>query len=228
MIRSLNWLVACALTILFSSAALFPSAAYGQLLTYADSGSPEDPGLGLLQEDPHDILTFKQKAGGGWAKARLLPSRELPNSFAGTLRFEILGIEGKQFTVKWGDIEQVDFWEKRLERETSERIASGDFAGAYPFLSVLIRDYPKREGIKQLRSDFLWRNAIQRASGKQRAESLAMLEELQRFDPRFRRDQVLKAISATTDSLMRSMMEESDLDTAQKLLARLKKDYDGS
>ncbi|MEM6471212.1 MAG: ABC transporter substrate-binding protein, partial [Planctomycetota bacterium] len=45
------------------------------------------------------------------------------------------------------------------------------------------------------------------------------------YDPRYRRDQVLKAISATTDSLMNSMVEEGDLDTAQKLLARLKKDY---
>ncbi|MEO1614481.1 MAG: ABC transporter substrate-binding protein [Planctomycetota bacterium] len=200
-------------------------SASAQLATYGDTGRPEDPGLGLLQEDPHDIIFFTQKSGGGWVKARLLPMRSMPTSLAGTLRFSILGIEAKEFIAKWGDIESIDFWEKRLERETADRIAASNFSGAYPFLSVLIRDYPRRDGLKELRSEFLWRNAIQRASGKQRAESLAMLEELHRYDPNYKRTSVLKAISATTSSLMQAMVDDGDLDTAQKLLSRLKRDY---
>ncbi|MCO8124150.1 ABC transporter substrate-binding protein [Stieleria sp. TO1_6] len=202
-----------------------PRAATAQLLTYAESGQPENPGLGLLQEEPHDIIYLTAASGGGWAKVRLLPIREMPAKPSGSLRFEILGFETDEFAAKWSDIERIDFWEKRLERETADRIAKNDFSGAYPFLSILIRDYPNRPGLKQLRTNFLWRNAIQRAQGKQRAESLAMLEELHRYNPQFEQSDVLKAISATTGALMQSMVDEGDLDNAQQLLARLRNDY---
>lgn len=218
---ALAFAIACCCSLAVSD----PTPASAQLLTYADSGQPEESGLGLLQEEPHDIIYFTEKAGSGWVKARLIPVRDMPASPTGTLRFSILGFETEEFTAKWGEIEKVDFWEKRLERETASRIAAGEFVSAYPFLSILIRDYPDRPGLKTLRSEFLWRNAIQRASGRQRAESLGMLEELYRFDPQFKQSKVLKAISATTGALMQSMVNSGDLSNAQQLLERLKADY---
>jgi hypothetical protein len=135
------------------------------MLNYAESGQPEDPGLGLLQEEPHDLLFFTEKAGGGWAKTLLLdfPGRKPPAKPTGALKFQVVGIEGKDFATKWAEIERIDLWEIRLERETKERIAKGDFTGAYPFLSVLIRDYPNRPGLRELRSNFLWQDAVARA-----------------------------------------------------------------
>lgn len=218
-------LVVCLLAILLVSLIGADRVALAQMLTYAESGKPEDSGLGLLQEESHDIIYFTAKSGGGWAKVQILPIREMPSPPRGSLRFSILGFETDEFVAKWGNIDRIDFWEKRLERETADRIAADDFTGAYPFLSILIRDYPRRPGLKALRSDFLWRNALQRAKGKQRAESLAMLEELHRYDPQFKQSTVLKAISATTGSLMQAMVDEKDLNNAQKLLARLKTDY---
>ena len=196
-----------------------------QFLNYAQEGKPEDMGLGLLQEEPHDIVYFTSGSGGGWAKVRLLPIRDMPASPRGSLRFSILGVELDEFVAKWSDIERIDFWEKRLERETAERIAANDFVGAYPFLAILIRDYPRRPGLKKLRSDFLWENARQRATEKQLSESLAMLEELHRYDSQYKQSQVLNVISAITGNLMQELIAEDDLDNAQQLLARLKEDY---
>ncbi|KAA5541003.1 peptide ABC transporter substrate-binding protein [Roseiconus nitratireducens] len=226
--RAFGRIVACAVFAVGLVAGVFgplAAVAHAQLLTYAESGEPEDPGLGLLQEEPHDIIYFTEASGGGWAKVRLLPIREIPSDRKGTLRFSILGFETDEFVAKWGDIDRIDFWEKRLERETAERIAADDFTGAYPFLSILIRDYPRRKGLDELRANFLWRNAIQRANNRERAESLAMLEELHRFAPDFKQSQVLKAISLTTGAVMQSLVDEGQLDTAQQLLARLKQDY---
>ena len=121
-------------------------SAHAQFLTYAESGEPEDSGLGLLQEDPHDIIYLSAAAGGGWVKTQLLPMRDMPTTPRGSLRFSILGIELDEFVAKWSDIERIDFWEKRLERETAERIASGDFVGAYPFLSILFAIIPDDRG----------------------------------------------------------------------------------
>lgn len=202
-----------------------PAAA--QLLNFAQQGEPADPGLELLQEEPHDLLFFTEKAGGGWAKALLLqlPGRTMPADRSGSLKLNVLGIEGKDFTAKWTDIKDIDFWETRLERETKERIARGDFKGAYPFMSVLIRDFPNRAGLRELRCEFLWLDAIARAKRKELAPTLAMLEELRRYGPEYKRSLVLDAIGRTTDQLMQQLMDAGDLDLAQKMLARLEKDY---
>ncbi len=202
--------------------------ASAQFLNYAESGKPEDLGLALLQSEPHDIIYFTEKAGGGWTKTRLLttvPGRKMPVKPTGSLKFQILDIEAKFFTSKWSEIEAIDFWEVRLERETKERIARGDFTGAYPFLSILIRDYPNRPGLRQTRCDFLWNDARARAKKGTRGATLAMLEELRRYAPEYRRSQVLAAIGSTTNLVMEKMVKERKLDLAQRLLARLEKDY---
>jgi hypothetical protein len=128
----------------------FASQVQAQLLTFAQQGSPPDPGLELLQAEPYDILYFTEKAGGGWAQVQLLdlPGRRLPSNPKGSLKFKLIGYENTDFTVKWKEIDRIDLWEERLESETDQRIARGDFVGAYPFLSVLIRDYPERKGLK--------------------------------------------------------------------------------
>ena len=201
--------------------------ANAQLANFAQQGVPGDPGLELLQEEPHDLLFFTAKAGGGWAKALLLqlPGRSMPADRTGSLKLNVVGIEGKDFTAKWSDIKEIDFWEKRLERETKERILKGDFKGAYPFMSVLIRDFPNRPGLRELRCEFLWKDAIARAKRKELAPTLAMLEELRRYAPEYKRSMVLDAIGSTTDQLMQQLMEGGDLNLAQKMLARLEKDY---
>ena len=196
------------------------------IINYAESGQPPEAGLELLQEDEHDIIFFKQGAGGGWVKVHPLPfpNRKPPAKPSGTLKFEIVSIEGRQFAAKWGDIESIDLWEERLERETQERIARKDFPGAYPFLSVLIRDFPNRPGLRQLRSDYIWNNAIDYAA-RDTGATLAMLEELRRYAPEYKRLEVIRAIDATLNKLMQSLVDEGKLGLAQKLLARIENDY---
>ncbi|WP_146532157.1 ABC transporter substrate-binding protein [Rubripirellula reticaptiva] len=208
-------------------AALAVAPAHAQRLDYAESGTPPDPGLELLQEEPHDIIYFTEKAGGGWARVLPLdfPGRRPPSNPTGTLRFQVLGIEGKEMVAKWPTIEKIDLWEVKLEKEARERIAKGDFVGAYPFLSVLIRDFPNQKGLRELRSNFLWQDAISRAKKGEIAPTLAMLEELRSYAPEFQRSSVVRALSGTADRLMQILVDAGKLDLAQQMLARLETDY---
>lgn len=207
----------------------FPAASsvLAQQLTYAQSGEPDDPGLGLLQQEPHDLIFFTEEAGGGWAMTQLLdfPGRKPPSDPKGALKFQVVGIEGKDFACKWSDIRRIDLWEVRLERETKERIAKGDFSGAYPFLSVLIRDYPNRPGLRELRSEFLWNDIVARARKNELAPTLAMLEELRRYAPEYKPSTVVRAIDGVTDRLLQKLVDDGELDLAQQMLARLEIDY---
>lgn len=201
--------------------------AEAQRPTYAEAGEPDDPGIDLLQEEPHDLLYLTEESGGGWAKLRLLdfPGRTPPANPKGALKFEVIGLEAKEFVANWSDIEKIDLWEERLEREARERIQQGDFQGAYPFLSALIRDYPNRPGLRQLRSEFLWSDAVARARRGELAPTLAMLEELRRYAPDYKTSSVTAAMDATVDRLMQSLVDDSELDLAQQLLARIENDY---
>ncbi len=202
-------------------------AAHAQLPNFADAGKPEAAGLELLQEEPHDIVFFAQAAGGGWAKVRLLdfPGRQPQPKKDTLLRMDVLGIETQSFAAKWDDIERIDLWEERLERETTTRIAAGDFAGAYPFLAILIRDFPSRPGLRELRSEFLFKDAYSRAKLGELGSTLAMLEELRRYAPEYKPELVLNALGVMTDKLIGQLVSEGKFDLAQQLLARLEKDY---
>ena len=199
----------------------------GQIVNYAETGQPPEVGLELLQDEPHDLIFFNESAGGGWVKTHKLPfpGRQIPASPSGRLQVEVVGIEEKKFTARWADIERIELWEERLERQTRERISRGEFASAYPFLAVLLRDFPNRPGLRSLRTEFLWNDARRRATGGELGVSLAMLEELRRYAPEFNPESVLRAIGGITDQVMKRLVDQGQLEQAQQLLTRLKDDY---
>ncbi len=194
---------------------------------FAQEGEPEEEGIALLQSEPHDLIRIKPAAGGGWAKVVPIdfPGRELPANPSGPLRVEILGFPTKDFEVDWSDIASIDLWEKRLQREARQRIKDNDFSGAFPFLSILMRDFPNVPGLRELRSEFLLRDAGQHFRNGELKETLAILEELRRYAPQYQADVVLRVIGDVTDRLMEKMLERDQLDYAQQLLSRLKQDY---
>lgn len=206
---------------------LAPLAAQAQSANYATSGTPADEGLLMLQVEPYDLIYFTPASGGGWAKVRLLPfpGRQVPTNPSGTLGFSVVGLEAQQFSARWADIERIELWEQRLQREARARMERGDFPGAYPFLAILLRDHPTLPGLRELRSEFLLKDAARRFKAGELEPTLAMLEELRRYNPTYRPDAVLEVISRVTDSIMQRMVQKNELDHAQQLLARLRRDY---
>ena len=194
---------------------------------YGIEQPPEPEGIELLQSEPYDLIWIKSSAGGGWVKVRPLdlPGRKVPSDPAGTLGVEVLSLPGKPYEIAWSNIERIELWEDRLQQEAQRRIAAGDFAGAYPFLAVLMRDYPNTPGLRQTRSEFLFRDAAAHFQKGEFKATLAVLEELRRFAPDYQANTVLRVIGQVTDSLMGDMLQRGRLEDAQKLLARLKNDY---
>ncbi|MEM9827275.1 MAG: ABC transporter substrate-binding protein [Planctomycetota bacterium] len=221
--------VSCVCLVLVVWACLGVSA-HADVRDYAEKGKPDPAGLEILQQDAHDLILFTEESGGGWVKVYPLPfpGRQIPATRDGQLVIEVFGHEGKRYSVFWKDIEFLDLWEVRLVRETKQRIAKGDFVGAWPFLSILIRDYPNQPGLRQLRIDFLYKDASTRAQRGETANALAMLEELRRYAPEWERQKVLRALSVTSDRLMEEMLRGRKMEKAQQLLSRLEKDYQNS
>lgn len=225
--RRFRLIAAWTVLISLSSAAPLAVPAWGQPASYGTSGAPAEEGLELLQVEPYDVIYFTAASGGGWAKTLplALPGRRVPTAPTGTLTFSVVGLEGQRFGAKWSEIERIDLWEDKLQREAKARIARGDFTGAYPFLAILLRDYPQVPGLRGLRNEFLFNDAARRFKEGQYDATLAMLEELRRYDPTYQPERVLSVISVVADRLMQKRFDAGQLDQAQQLLARLRSDY---
>lgn len=197
---------------------------------YSVEIDPEDEGIELLQSEPYDLVRFKPSAGGGWVKVRPLdfPGRTIPQKTSGTLAMNVVGLPGKTYEAKWTEIESIELWEERLTNEASQRINQGDFAGAFPFISILYRDNPGVEKFEAMRRDYLLKNARADFQQGDLRRTLAILEELRRIAPEFQPNVVLRAIGEMTDRLMTGMMRADKLEDAQKLLSRLEDDYEAA
>lgn len=204
-----------------------PAALAQVTSTYGIEGQPEQEGIELLQSEPYDLIYFTPAAGGGWAKVVPLdfPGRKLPQQRTGTLEVNVLGLPGKTYEAKWGEIERIELWEERLANEAARHIAAGNFGDAYPFLAILQRDYPGLQKVEEMRRDYLLRNAAAEYNEGDLHKALATLESLRHYAPDYRREQVLGVIGNLTNRLMESLQNEGRLEDAQKLLARLKRDY---
>lgn len=204
-----------------------PAALAQVTSTFGVEGQPEQEGIELLQSEPYDMIYFTPAAGGGWAKVVPLdfPGRQLPQQRTGTLAVNVLGLPGKTYEAKWGDIERIELWEERLAKEAARHIAAGNFGDAYPFLAVLHRDRPGLQTVEEMRRDYLLKNAAAEYNEGDLRKALATLESLRQYAPDYRREQVLGVIGNLTNRLMEALQNEGRLEDAQKLLARLKRDY---
>ncbi len=124
-----------------------------------------------------------------------------------------------------GQIENIDTWEERLQREASERIKRKDFNGAFPYIAVLMRDYPRQPGLLEMRTELVYQNALDAYSKGDSIRTLALMEELKRFNPRFRPEAVDTAISRLTDKMLQDLLDNGKLEVAQLMLKRLARDY---
>jgi tetratricopeptide (TPR) repeat protein len=186
---------------------------------YGQEGAGD--GVALLQQEPFDHIFITEKGGGGDVKVRLIEQRTLPDPRpAGVLLVRPL-LANQDFEVSWQVIERIDFWEVRLKREAEQRIKNKDYAGAYPFVALLLRDYPTTPGLKDMRQELVFQNAAESFRTGDPVRTLALLEEVRRVNPRFQKDVVDNGISRITDRMLQKLLDEGKLKDAQMMLKRM-------
>ena len=122
----------------------------------------EPDGVALLQQEPYDLVVIKKEFKGGQVMVRPLDltDRKMPENPGGVLKLEVLSKPGRQYEVAWPAIEKIAFWERRILSEAQRRLLEKDFDGAFPFIALLIRDYPETPGLREMRSEYLFQNAL--------------------------------------------------------------------
>ena len=85
-------LLAMPLVLVIFAVTAWNNETHAQSENFSLSATPPDPGLELLQQEPHDLIFFTADSGGGWVKAVPLdiPGRRLPAEMQACWNFRSL------------------------------------------------------------------------------------------------------------------------------------------
>jgi hypothetical protein len=188
------------------------------------------PGESLLDASlPFDMIILTAEAGGDQVRAVDIdfpgdtpPSNPNPED---ELEVELLIYPGRRYKIFWRDIAQVKTFEMMIMEAAQEKFGQEDYANAFEHLNYLIENYPSVPGLEDTKQRFLMESASGLFKKQKLSQALAVLEEIRRSYPRLRVDQVSNAISAASSQLIQKFYDDGELQVAQQMVARLKKDY---
>lgn len=183
----------------------------------------------LIDQQPYDLITLTQAAGGQSVKVFTLdfPNRQVPTSPKETDKLEVVVLQfpDRRYEIKWKDIDRIDLYEQRVYDEALQEVERENFLEAFQNLSFLIKNYPSMPRLETLRQEFLFKSAASRYAAGELTQTLSALEELRATAPGFRRDQVTTILSRVAGSLIDAFQKDGDLGSAKALLARLESTY---
>ncbi len=184
----------------------------------------------LLDMAPFDIITLKKEASGRSVKVVTIdafPNRVIPTSPKETDRIEVtvMLFLDRRYEVYWKDIEKITLFEHMVLQRAKKFVDEKKFGEAFEHLKFLMDNYPNTPGLQTMRQEFLFASAVEMRKLNRLPHTLAVLEELQRSFPNFRRDQVRNYITGVSSQLIKSYFDKQDLATARTMIERLARDY---
>ena len=191
----------------------------------------------LIDQQPFDLITLSDDEGGESVKVLPIPfpNRRLPNNPKPTDRIEVVLVRFQErlYEVAWQSIAidpqtgkyAIGLYERRIYDEAVEKMREKDFVTAFQNLSFLLKNYPKMDGLEDLRQRFIFQSAIDRFGKGELQQTLSALEELKESSPGYRSRDVNTALSRVAGRLIESYQQSGKLGFAKKMLGRLKEKY---
>lgn len=183
----------------------------------------------LIDQQPFDLITLTEAAGGSSEKVLPLPfpNRQVPSNPASTEKLKVVLVRfpEREYEVLWRDIARIDLYEQRIYDEAIAKLSTKDFIGAFQNLSFLLKNYPQMPRLEQLRQEFLLKSAADRYQAGEYRQTLSALEELHATAPNYQAATVIKVLSQVADGLMNDYQKRGDLGSAKQLLSRLRNAY---
>jgi tetratricopeptide (TPR) repeat protein len=183
----------------------------------------------LIDQQPFDLITLTQEAGGDRVKVAPLPfpNRVVPTNPRESERLEVIVLKfpDRRYEVAWRAIAKIDLYEQMIYDEARRKLEQKEFTAAFQNLSFLLRNYPAMPRLESLRQEFLFRSAEDRFRAGELLQTLSALEELRDTAPTYRADVVTRVMSQVASSLVGRYEQQGDLGSAKAIVERLKNKY---
>jgi len=181
----------------------------------------------LIDQQPFDLITLTDAAGGGRFKIAPLATRVLPPSPKPTDKLTVVltKFPEREYEIAWAAIAKIDLYEQQIYDEALRKLEEKDFIGAFQNLSFLMKNYPNMPRLEGLRQEFLFKSAAERFRAGELLQTLSALEELQETAPAYQAATVLAVLSRVASTLIDNYQKDGDLTSSKALLTRLKSKF---
>lgn len=197
---------------------LFAVCALG--LPGARSSAQEKTEGPIYEQEPHDLLTLTPEFKSQSFKIYLIENRDRAQrqnaNPTDELRIRLLSHPEREFDVAWKDIANLEFFDELILKESIRLTDQGEFDTAYHHFAFLLKEYPSVPGLSNAIERFLLADASSTFRAGNLNESLAILEELYRRDPK--RPGAQQGIQRVTEQLFRQYMRKKDFRAAQQTI----------
>lgn len=180
----------------------------------------------LIDREPFDQITLDEENKNAVIEVFPMGQQDPKSS---RVRITLIILPGRKFDIEKKHIVKIQTYEQLLFAEANRLIAKKEFDQAYEYLSYLLNKGPSSATVAQAFSNYLLENAKHLlAQGDSIDQALAILEELARRDPNFKKQEVLANLSKMADSLIKDYVEKLDFRNARGLIQRLSNQYDAA
>ena len=186
------------------------------LLAWSAPSWAETP---LYEDDPYDLIILD--AVNNHAVLKITPSafpnRQIPNRHKPDDKLTVHLVEKPDaaYELAWRSVTEIKLFEQLVLEKANTLVAAGKFDEAYDYFHYLEQNRPNTPGLASASEDFLYEEAKQCHRDQHFDESLALLKELYRRNPK--RPGLDKAMGAATDKLVDRYVAAKDYAAARTL-----------
>lgn len=195
------------------------------IVSYAASNaSAAEP---LYLQAPFDEIKLDDTNGNALLKVKPLdlPERKLPALLnrKGDLEVELLERPGEKFALAWASIVDVKLFEDRVLVEAEQQALAGKFDEAQASFRFLEQKHPQLPRLNEAIENYLWLQIGGSFRAGRHDETLALLVELQRRNPK--RTGLATAYERTTVELVKARLAAKNYRGARGLLTTFAKRF---
>ncbi len=179
----------------------------------------------LLEREPFDQITLDAENDNAVLDVEPLeriPANPQPND---RLRIRLTVDPERQYDVLFAHIVKVRTFDQLIYDEVQKLIKEKKYNEAFPYLDHLLNSSKSTAGLRSAALDYLFENAGYLYDAGKYEHALAIMEELSRRDPNYKRADVSQGFARIADALIKDAVEKGDYRNARGLIARLSQEY---
>lgn len=190
----------------------------------AAGGAPADasPPARLFEDDPYDVIVLKEELQEVKVMPLDLPGRRLPINPKPTDKLQARLRENpvERYEITWNKIEEVRLFEQMVLADANKLVDAGKFDEAYDYFEYLRIYYRTTQGLDDGLANYFYRDAGGLFKQGQYSASLAILNELHKFNPAYAA--LPAAMGEATDKLAEDYEGKGDHPSARRLVQALR------
>ncbi len=182
--------------------------------------------VSLMDQEPFDLLILDEENDNAELKIYQLESIPANPEPTDKIRIRLLILPDRKFDVMFEHIVAIRTFEQLVFEEAKKLVAKKDYNEAFRHYDYLMKNSRRTSGLLNAVREFIYDNSLYALEEERYDYALALLEELYRFAPNYRRTEVTRGLSRIADTFIKDAVDRGDYRSARGIIVRMSEQYD--